>query len=352
MRAKALVLLAALLAAGALNAAEPLTPPTGRSNPAEPLTAPTRRTTDEAIKSDYGKVAAVQKRIHALNEAGRPIADYSLAKAQCWLDTAFHEYSRNDRSGYPQAALDQSRSLVTTMESGDTPPSATPLVAGAARLREDLWKRAESLKEHPNFRCVQQQVACLEVELVHAGHEYAQYGWRHARPYIQMAEDYAERAIAVAEACAPLPSPAPRLPVVSAGPAERITLRADALFAFDRAGLEDVTAVGRERLGEFAARLASAYERIDTVIIYGHADRLGRADHNQKLSQSRAGSVKSFLESLGVKAPIVAVGRGSTQPVVTCENIRGRLPLIECLGPDRRVDIEVYGVRKPVPPSP
>jgi OmpA-OmpF porin, OOP family len=337
MLVKALALLAALLAAGVVNGAEPLTPPA-------------KRFTDEAIKSDYDRIAAVQKRIHALNDAGRPIADYSLSKAQCWLDTAFHEYSRNDRSGYPQAALSESRSLVAAMESGATPPRTTTLVAGAKRLREDLWARAELLKEHPGFRCVQQQVACLEVELVHAGHEYAQYGWRHARPYIQMAEDYAEQASAVAEACQPRPRPQPQPaapPVAAAGPPERITLRADALFAFDRAGLEDITAVGRERLGEFAARLASAYERIDTVIIYGHADRLGHPDHNQKLSQLRSETVKSALESLGVKAPMTAVGRGSTQPVSSCGPIRERLRLIECLGPDRRVDIEVYGIRKP-----
>ena len=334
MRVKALAFLAALLAVGAVHGAEP-------------LTAPAKRFTDEAIKSDYDRIAAVQKRIRALNDAGHRIADYDMSKAQCWLDTAFHEYSRNDRSGYPQAALNESRKLVAALESGATPPRETPLVAGAQRLREDLWTRAESLKEHPGFRCAQQQAACLEVELVHAGHEYAQYGWRHARPYLQMAEDYAEQATAFAAACRPLPRPlpAPR-PVAPTGPAERITLRADALFGFDRASLEDITAAGRDRLGEFAARLSSAYERIDVVIIYGHADRMGRADHNQKLSESRARTVKEYLESLGVKAPITAVGRGGTQPVSSCGPIRERLKLIECLGPDRRVDIEVYGVRK------
>jgi outer membrane protein OmpA-like peptidoglycan-associated protein len=299
--------MAMLFAAGAVSAAEP-------------LNAPDKRYTDEAIRSDHLGIAAVQKRIHALNDAGRPIADYHLSKAQCWLDTAFHEYSRNDRTGYPQAALDESRSLVAAMEAGSTPPSTTALVAGARRLREDLWARAETLKKHPGFRCAQQQVACLEVELVHAGHEYAQYGWRHARTYIQLAEDDAEQAGAAAAACQPLPqsAPAPAAPPAAAGPAERLSLRADSLFAFDRASLADVSVQGRQRLGEFASRLLNGYERVDTVLIYGHTDRLGRADHNQKLSQARADTVRDYLEMLGVKAPMVAVGRGSTQPISSC----------------------------------
>jgi OOP family OmpA-OmpF porin len=37
--------------------------------------------------------------------------------------------------------------------------------------------------------CAQAKTACGEVELVHAGHEQAQLGWRHAKPYVQIAED-------------------------------------------------------------------------------------------------------------------------------------------------------------------
>jgi outer membrane protein OmpA-like peptidoglycan-associated protein len=305
---------------------------------AEPLNAPDKRYTDEAIRSDHLGIAAVQKRIHALNDAGRPIADYNLSKAQCWLDTAFHEYSRNDRTGYPQAALDESRSLVAAMEAGATPSSTTALVGGATRLREDLWARAATLKKHPGFRCAQQQVACLEVELVHAGHEYAQYGWRHARTYIQLAEDDAEQAGAAAAACQPLPQPAvalaaPAAPPAAAGPAERITLRADSLFAFDRASLADVSVQGRQRLGEFASRLINGYVRVDTLIVYGHTDRLGRPDHNQKLSQARADTVKSYLETLGVKVPIVAVGRGSTQPISSCGATGSNARVLTGVGP-------------------
>jgi outer membrane protein OmpA-like peptidoglycan-associated protein len=327
------------------------------------LHEPVRRISDEAVHADYKTIAAVQERIHALNEAGRPVAGYDLAKAQCWLDSAFHEYSRDDRSDYPQAALAESRSLVAALESGATPARETPLVAGAQRLREDLWRRAASLKDQPGFRCAQRQVACLEVELVHAGHEYSQYGWRHARSYIEMAEDYAGQANAAALACGPPPPAAPELPAPATAPAapaaptcptgplaapvapaERVTLRAAALFAFNRAGLKDISLGGRDELDRLVARLNHAYERVDLLIIYGHTDRLGRPDYNQRLSQARADTVAKYLQSVGVQAPIVPVGRGSTKPVSTCGRLRKRAQLINCLAPDRRVEIDVYGV--------
>ena len=67
-----------------------------------------QRITDEAIDTDLGTYEATQGRIKALNDTGRPIRDYHLSKAQCWLDVSFHEYTRNDRSDFPQAALDES----------------------------------------------------------------------------------------------------------------------------------------------------------------------------------------------------------------------------------------------------
>ena len=67
--------------------------------------------------------------------------DYHLSKAQCWLDVSFHEYTRNDRSAFPQEALDQSVRLIALMEQKASPlPNDTPLVNGADKLRPDLWE--------------------------------------------------------------------------------------------------------------------------------------------------------------------------------------------------------------------
>ncbi|HSX65576.1 MAG TPA: hypothetical protein VLF15_12660, partial [Pseudoxanthomonas sp.] len=69
------------------------------------------RITDEAIHADLSGYGQTQGRIQALNDAGRPVRDYHLSKAQCWLDVSFHEYTRNDRSDFPQAALTESEKL-------------------------------------------------------------------------------------------------------------------------------------------------------------------------------------------------------------------------------------------------
>ncbi|MFN8768293.1 MAG: hypothetical protein ACK5XH_08665, partial [Lysobacteraceae bacterium] len=100
------------------------------------------RTSDAAIHADHAAYAGVQRRLQTLNEGGRPLRDYHLSKAQCWLDVSFHEYTRNDRSDFTQAALDESVKLVVAMEAKAEPlPMDTPLVNDAARLRPDLWER-------------------------------------------------------------------------------------------------------------------------------------------------------------------------------------------------------------------
>ena len=158
------------------------------------------RTSDAAIHADHAAYAGVQRRLQTLNEGGRPLRDYHLSKAQCWLDVSFHEYTRNDRSDFTQAALDESVKLVVAMEAKAEPlPMDTPLVNDAARLRPDLWERFGALKQHTGFRCAQQLVACGEVELVHAGNEYNQQQWRHAKPYVQIAEENLAQATAAAD---------------------------------------------------------------------------------------------------------------------------------------------------------
>ena len=160
----------ALLATALLSAlAGPAAAQQTRLNPQE------KRITDEAIHADLQGYEATQGRIQALNDAGRPVRDYHLSKAQCWLDVSFHEYTRNDRSAFPQEALTESEKLIVAMETGVSPiPTDTPLVNNAKYLRDDLWQRLKAIHGTPGFSCAQQAVACGEVELVHAGNEFNQ----------------------------------------------------------------------------------------------------------------------------------------------------------------------------------
>ena len=84
------------------------------------LNPPSARISDQAIQRDHAVYEGLQGRIKALNDKGRPVRDYHLAKAQCWLDVSFHEYTRNDRSRFPQAAMNESEKLIVGMESNAT----------------------------------------------------------------------------------------------------------------------------------------------------------------------------------------------------------------------------------------
>ncbi|MGO1001304.1 OmpA family protein [Lysobacter sp. CA196] len=308
---------------------------------AQTLTPAPQRIADAAVHADHETYAATQARIKALNDRGIEVDDYALSKAQCWLDTSFHEYSRNDRGGYPQAALAESARLIAALEAGTDPGSETPLVNGAEKLRPDLWARYDALRGHSGFRCARQATACAEVELVHAGNEIHDGGWRHAKPYLQIAEDGLARAEAAAEACPPPPSP-------QAPPSQKTEYEfsADALFEFDRGDLAGLLPRGKGRLDALAAELRERGE-VAGFHVVGHSDRLGAEGYNQGLSQQRADTVRSYLQGQGVSAPITAEGRGEHEPVSQgCVGERATAALKQCLQPDRRVRIEVRTAAK------
>ena len=189
-----MLLLAALLAACASDGPR-------RPGPLPPYAAPDR-VTDEAVRADFAAIEAMQLRLAVLNREGRvPTSDYAWAKAQCWLDMARLNYHEGDRGGVIDETVGEADRLLRALESGAKPERRNPLVGGAVRLREDLWRRADVLAQGP--ACVAGRAACLEVQLVWMGHEYAEGGWRHANPYIGIAERMADAAEREAAACAP-----------------------------------------------------------------------------------------------------------------------------------------------------
>ena len=126
--------------------------------------------------------------------------------------------------------------------------------------------------------------------------------------------------------------------------AERVTLSADTLFAFNKAVLKPE---GIAKLTELTSRMSGL--TLDVVMINGYADRIGAAAYNQKLSEKRAASVKDYLVSKGIPANrVYTEGKGSKQPVTKPDQCKGAksAKVIACLQPDRRVDIEIIGTKK------
>lgn len=296
------------------------------------------RITDEAIHADLSGYEATQGRIQALNDGGRPVRDYHLSKAQCWLDVSFHEYTRNDRSAFPQEALTESEKLIVGMEQGVSPlPTDTPLVNDAKYLRDDLWQRLRAIHGTPGFACAQQKVACGEVELVHAGNEFNQQQWRHSKPYIQIAEDLVNDAEALARQCAG--------PAATEAPAPLV---ANVLFEFDRDRRQDIRTYSLESLDRALARIAEEKLTLRGVELVGHADRMqGRGhDYNQGLSERRAQTVRELLIGRGIAADKIRYEyRGDAQQVQQCEGVKPRAALLECLLPNRRVEVRLVVAR-------
>jgi OOP family OmpA-OmpF porin len=145
--------------------------------------------------------------------------------------------------------------------------------------------------------------------------------------------------------------PAPKSRAVAAAPAaaapkpaaQKVTLAADALFDFNKA---DLRAEGKAKLDKLAGDIKGI--KLEVIIAVGHADRFGTDAYNQKLSEKRAESVKAYLVSKGIEPNrVYTEGKGEKQPITKADQCKGpkSKKVIDCLQPDRRVEIEVIGTK-------
>ena len=144
-------------------------------------------------------------------------------------------------------------------------------------------------------------------------------------------------AVVVAKPAAPVMPPPPVL-------AAKATLGADGLFRFDRSAEADLLPEGRVRVEKLASDLRG--HAFDRIVVTGHTDRLGSSAYNDALSLARAQTVRQLLMQNGVDAARVhAEVKGEREPVTHCAATARTPELMACLQPDRRVEIEVIGLR-------
>ena len=308
------------------------------------LTPVPERITDRAISADIATFTALQKRLADINALGTPIGSYHFAKAQAWLDMAMDEYVMNDRTRVVEDALRQAGQLIGQLEAKKSEMGMETLLLPTSKLiRPDLWHQAAELKKRPGFPCGEDLVARLEVQLVWAGHEDNQLGWRHAKPYLQAAERLAGEARRKIEACptgqtvaadTSLPSAAgmtaekadeTALPV---SPASTSPILGDSA-AGTKGRTPGASAVGEETPDRvhfavnsdiISARSAAVLERLAMVLranpgvsveLQGHADDRGNEESNRILSRNRAEVVRTYLVAAGVdrsRLPVQAFG--------------------------------------------
>lgn len=138
--------------------------------------------------------------------------------------------------------------------------------------------------------------------------------------------------------------PAPAPAAKPAPKAKTLTITSTQLFAFNKS---DLSSDAKSRLDREVLGRLNEFSTIQFINVYGHTDRIGSAQYNQKLSERRANAVKSYLVSKGVpSAKVETYGYGKTSPAKSCPGNLSRKALIDCLAPNRRVVVEAKGMPK------
>ncbi|MFC3903147.1 OmpA-OmpF porin, OOP family [Acinetobacter marinus] len=147
----------------------------------------------------------------------------------------------------------------------------------------------------------------------------------------------------------PLPEPVPVPPPAPRVEQETINLAADALFKFNGSSVSDLLPQGRATLDQVVDAVNGNYTTINTIDITGHTDRLGSEKYNYELGMKRAQTVQQYLATRGLQTQMNVASAGETQPVTTnCTGTKATAELKACLQPDRRVTLQITGVKKVV----
>lgn len=142
------------------------------------------------------------------------------------------------------------------------------------------------------------------------------------------------------------PQPSQPVPQPTTQPvSERFTLDTDALFGFNGSALNDMKPEGRHKISVLAGTLKNYQKQSDISIhVVGHTDYLGDEYRNLALSQLRANTMKQYLIQQGISPLVItSEGMGESQPVTRCNSEMPRPQLIQCLQPNRRVEVIVKG---------
>lgn len=114
-------------------------------------------------------------------------------------------------------------------------------------------------------------------------------------------------------------------------------LRASVLFAFDR---YDETAIQHEFSDISAIVQAIQASGRSQVTVTGYADPLGNFIYNQALSAQRANTVAYLLAKNGIPIANIQINaNGSTNLYKDCIDVTKQTHQIDCLAPNRRVNI-------------
>lgn len=120
-------------------------------------------------------------------------------------------------------------------------------------------------------------------------------------------------------------------------PIDKERRNANVLFAFDRYDPQAIDQ-GYSSISTIVAQIKA--DQPQRVELSGFADRLGQYGYNQRLSSNRANTVAQLLVQQGVNPNIISLqGNGATTMYQECNGQRKFPNLVQCLAPNRRVNI-------------
>jgi OmpA-OmpF porin, OOP family len=297
---------------------------------------------DGSRTAEPAPLSQLQQQLDAQGAGGAGCeAAYAAHKAQAWIN--FDKYAAAEQlpREVQSAALANSRTLLAALAQGRPAAHDTAELPHARHVRDDLWRGIAGVEQDGRVCAAPRMTAYCEVQLAWVDYEAAAGGWRHAEPYVRIAEDYCSTAMAAqAPPLAPVPPPVvdpPPLP----GPEPDVSV----LFPHDRSGRGDIRAPGHAELRQLAQRWQAGHH--GRIHVVGHADLTGHTQYNLRLSARRARSVARELELLGVPAGALDTAAvGSSEAVVACSRppeAAERRRYLACLEPNRRVVVHIDG---------
>lgn len=139
-----------------------------------------------------------------------------------------------------------------------------------------------------------------------------------------------------------------QVPAAPVAQTEMLNLSADALFKFNGSSTSDLLPQGRNELNNLASAINEGYASVNKIHLVGHTDRLGSDAYNHQLGLKRAQTVQQYLIQIGIPNQAISVASaGKSQPLTNgCHDIKRGAAQQSCLQPDRRVSVEITGIKK------
>lgn len=110
----------------------------------------------------------------------------------------------------------------------------------------------------------------------------------------------------------------------------KVTVKNDVLFDYNSAGLRSASRTSLREMADVFQQYPNT-----TIVVQGYTDSTGSASYNERLSERRASSVASYIESLGVRsARVDTIGYGESSPRASNATASGRQL-------NRRVEIHI-----------